>query len=101
MARVKLKNYLYIPYYLDIANLKWACKKVIFNVQCRKLKLPILWKWDEDDIADLPKNVMIKKWVPQQDILAHPNLKLFVTHGGLLRYHDNIIVPFFVSFLVN
>ena len=50
--------------------------------------MPILWKWDEDNIADLPKNVMIKKWVPQQDILAHPNLKLFVTHGGLLRYHD-------------
>ena len=63
--------------------------------------MPILWKWDEDNIADLPKNVMIKKWVPQQDLLAHPNLKLFVTHGGLLRYHDNIIVPFFVSFLVN
>ena len=50
--------------------------------------MPILWKWDEDNIADLPKNVMIKKWVPQQDLLAHPNLKLFVTHGGLLRYHD-------------
>ena len=50
--------------------------------------MPILWKWDEDNIADLPKNVMTQKWVPQQDILAHPNLKLFVTHGGLLRYSD-------------
>ena len=58
------------------------------NIQSRKLKMPILWKWDEDNIADLPKNVMIQKWVPQQDILAHPNLKLFVTHGGLLRYSD-------------
>ena len=58
--------------------------------------MPILWKWDEDNIADLPKNVMIKKWVPQQDILAHPNLKLFVTHGGLLRYHDKRSILCFI-----
>ena len=29
-----------------------------------------------------PDNVMLKKWLPQQAILAHPKLKLFVTHGG-------------------
>ncbi|GAB0090001.1 hypothetical protein DMENIID0001_046320 [Sergentomyia squamirostris] len=43
-----------------------------------------LWKFDEDDIADVPKNVIIKKWLPQNDILAHPNTKLFISHCGLL-----------------
>lgn len=30
------------------------------------------------------KDVMIEPWFDQQSILAHPNIKLFVTHGGLL-----------------
>ena len=41
-----------------------------------------IWKWNAE-IEDLPKNVIVKSWLPQQDILAHPNLKVFVTHGGI------------------
>lgn len=28
--------------------------------------------------------VFIKSWWPQDDILAHRNVKVFITHGGLL-----------------
>ena len=50
----------------------------------------IIWKWDEDSIEDLPSNVLLTKWAPQQDILGHPNIKVFVTHGGLLSLHETI-----------
>lgn len=46
------------------------------------LKQRVLWKF-EDDQQKLPPNVMVRKWLPQSDILAHPNLVLFISHGGL------------------
>ncbi|GAB0099854.1 hypothetical protein DMENIID0001_157440 [Sergentomyia squamirostris] len=44
----------------------------------------ILWKFDNEEIPNIPKNVIIKRWVPQNDVLAHPNAKLFMSHCGLL-----------------
>ncbi len=38
---------------------------------------------NEDDLPhNIPHNVLIKRWLPQNDLLGHPNVKLFVTHGG-------------------
>ena len=36
-----------------------------------------IWKCDVD-IEDLPGNVKILNWLPQQDLIAHENLKVFV-----------------------
>ena len=47
-----------------------------------KLKQKVLWKWETEKMDDLPKNVKLSKWVPQQDVLGHPNIKAFITHGG-------------------
>ena len=63
-------------------------RKQIFLDAFSKLRKPIIWKWDEENVSDIPSNVMIKQWVPQQDVLAHPNLKVFVTHGGLLSVQE-------------
>ena len=41
-----------------------------------------VWKWD-GEVRDVPSNVMMSSWLPQQDLLAHQNLRAFVTHGGL------------------
>lgn len=61
------------------------------------LNVKVLWKWEDESLPDQPSNVRISKWVPQNDVLAHPNVKLFVTHGGLLStleaiYHGVPIV---------
>jgi glucuronosyltransferase len=47
-----------------------------------QLKQKVLWKWETEEMKDKPDNVMLSKWLPQQDILAHPKLRLFITHGG-------------------
>ncbi|KAJ8954692.1 hypothetical protein NQ318_011385 [Aromia moschata] len=55
-----------------------------------KIKQKVLWKWDEDTLPGKPENVKLSKWFPQQDILAHPNTKLFITHGGLLSTIETV-----------
>lgn len=49
-----------------------------------RLKQRVIWKFEDESIPNLPKNLLIKAWMPQNDILAHPNVRLFITHGGLL-----------------
>ncbi|XP_076058887.1 UDP-glucosyltransferase 2-like isoform X1 [Oratosquilla oratoria] len=48
-----------------------------------RLKQRVLWKWNEGHMEDLPPNVRVAKWLPQQDILAHPKIRLFISHGGI------------------
>ncbi|XP_075217442.1 UDP-glycosyltransferase UGT5-like isoform X4 [Lycorma delicatula] len=47
-----------------------------------KLPYLVLWKV-EDELPSLPPNVITKKWLPVKDVLAHPNLKLLIMHGGM------------------
>lgn len=54
------------------------------------LKQRVLWKWDQESMPDLPPNVLLKKWVPQQDILGHPKLRLFITHSGLYSTQESL-----------
>ncbi|XP_018579875.1 UDP-glucuronosyltransferase 2B15-like [Anoplophora glabripennis] len=55
-----------------------------------KRKEKILWKWEDDVLPGKPPNVKVGKWLPQQDILAHANVKLFITHGGLLSTIETV-----------
>lgn len=48
------------------------------------LKQKVMWKWEDENLPGKPDNVLISKWFPQDDILAHPNVRVFITHGGLL-----------------
>ncbi|XP_012250843.2 UDP-glucosyltransferase 2-like [Athalia rosae] len=55
-----------------------------------QLKQRVLWKFDDDYLPEQPKNVMIRKWLPQSDILAHPNVRVFWGHGGLLSSQEAV-----------
>nr|XP_017087342.2 UDP-glycosyltransferase UGT5-like [Drosophila bipectinata] len=46
------------------------------------LKQRVLWKFENESLNNLPTNVMVQRWMPQADILAHPNVKMFLSHGG-------------------
>ncbi|XP_066142481.1 UDP-glucosyltransferase 2-like [Euwallacea fornicatus] len=84
------------------ANFSTKRMKLFLNV-FSKLDLKVLWKFEEE-LPGKPPNVLIKKWVPQTDVLAHPNLKLFITHAGhgsiletIHRGKPALMLPVFVD----
>ncbi|XP_033164772.1 UDP-glucuronosyltransferase 2C1 [Drosophila mauritiana] len=54
----------------------------MFNV-LSKLKERVIWKWeDKENTPGKSANILYSKWLPQDDILAHPTIKLFINHAG-------------------
>lgn len=55
-----------------------------------ELPYKILMKYEDDYMPSKPENLKIHKWLPQQDVLRHPNLKLFITQAGLQSIEEAI-----------
>lgn len=45
----------------------------------------VIFKFDnpENSTINIPDNVLMLDWVPQQAVLAHPNCQVFLTHCGM------------------
>uniref|UniRef100_A0A1B0GEE6 Uncharacterized protein n=1 Tax=Glossina morsitans morsitans TaxID=37546 RepID=A0A1B0GEE6_GLOMM len=56
----------------------------------RQLKQKVLWKFEDPYLPNKPDNVLIRDWFPQDFILAQPQVKAFVTHGGLLSIQETV-----------
>lgn len=65
-------------------------KKKILMRTFAKLPYKVLWKFEDDQLEGKPENVEINKWLPQQDVLRHPNIKLFITQAGLQSMEESL-----------
>lgn len=67
-------------------------KQAILNGFREYPNMRIIFKLDEN--ATVPthniEDVLVQSWLPQESALAHPNVKLFVTHGGLLSTTESV-----------
>ncbi len=54
------------------------------NIAATFAKLPqrVIWKYKGERPATVGNNTLIVDWMPQNDLLGHPKIKLFVAHGG-------------------
>ncbi|KAJ8951682.1 hypothetical protein NQ318_012224 [Aromia moschata] len=67
-----------------------------------ELPYKVLWKAEGDIVHKNRSNIVSREWFPQQDILRHPNVKLFITQGGLQWIDESLqgkklmlMVPFY------
>ena len=81
---------------VDISHFSNQTMKIILNV-FSKLEQRVIIKWGSSKLQNKPDNVFISSWLPQDDILAHPNVKLFISHCGIgsvveAKYHGVPII---------
>ncbi|XP_038604734.1 UDP-glucuronosyltransferase 1A1-like isoform X2 [Tachyglossus aculeatus] len=50
----------------------------------------VLWRYTGTPPANLAKNTKLVKWLPQNDLLAHPKTRAFVTHAGSHGIYEGI-----------
>lgn len=64
--------------------------ETILKALGRLKEYKFLWKFETKEKLpiQLPENVKIQAWMPQNDILAHRNTKLFISHCGLLSTQE-------------
>ncbi|VVC33712.1 Hypothetical protein CINCED_3A004731 [Cinara cedri] len=67
---------------VDPSRLPNSTIQIFINV-LKRLKQKVMWKWDSVDLPPLPDHIMVSPWFPQPDVLGHPNVRLFITHGGV------------------
>lgn len=69
---------------IKLSKMSDEVKAIVANSFAKFPNVKILIKNEEDFVipSHEPANVLVKPWFNQQEILSHPNLKLFCSHGG-------------------
>ncbi|KAM9485056.1 UDP-glucuronosyltransferase-like isoform 1-T1 [Salvelinus alpinus] len=50
----------------------------------------VVWRYTGVVPENAPDNVRLMKWLPQNDLLGHPKVKAFITHGGTHGIYEGI-----------
>ena len=54
-----------------------------FMAAFRRMRYSVVMRFDGDmNVDSVPANVKISRWLPQNDLLGHPNTRLFISHVG-------------------
>uniref|UniRef100_A0A3Q1AYC5 glucuronosyltransferase n=1 Tax=Amphiprion ocellaris TaxID=80972 RepID=A0A3Q1AYC5_AMPOC len=54
----------------------------VFLEAFRQIPQKVIWRYTGKVPGKLPENVRLMKWVPQNELLAHPGARAFITHAG-------------------
>uniref|UniRef100_A0A9J8D8F0 UDP-glucuronosyltransferase n=1 Tax=Cyprinus carpio carpio TaxID=630221 RepID=A0A9J8D8F0_CYPCA len=72
-----------------VSQLPEAKARVFFEA-FRQIPQRVLWRHTGPVPENAPKNVKLMKWLPQNDLLGHPKVKAFITHGGSHGIYEGI-----------
>ncbi|XP_070774450.1 UDP-glucuronosyltransferase 1A1-like [Enoplosus armatus] len=54
----------------------------VFLEAFRQIPQKVIWRYTGQVPDSVPENVRMMQWVPQNDLLAHPGVRAFITHAG-------------------
>ncbi|XP_030608351.1 UDP-glucuronosyltransferase 1-1-like [Archocentrus centrarchus] len=54
----------------------------VFLEAFRQIPQKVIWRYTGKVPDNVPENVKMMKWVPQNDLLVHPRVRAFITHAG-------------------
>ncbi|XP_071763734.1 UDP-glucuronosyltransferase 1A1-like [Centroberyx gerrardi] len=54
----------------------------VFLEAFRQIPQKVIWRYTGPVPDNIPKNVKMMEWVPQNDLLAHQGVRAFITHAG-------------------
>ncbi|CAL8137624.1 unnamed protein product [Orchesella dallaii] len=66
-------------------------RQAFVNTLFKFPNIQFIWKSTHPIQEKLPDNVLVEKWLPQKDILVHPKIKMYITHGGLGGIYESIL----------
>ncbi|XP_064620792.1 UDP-glucuronosyltransferase 1A5-like [Lineus longissimus] len=82
-------GFIFISFGSMLENYPSFLQTILLDVM-QKLPLKVVWK--NANISNIqnkiPANVFVSDWLPQNDVLGHPNVKLFITHCGSGGQHE-------------
>ncbi|XP_052378118.1 UDP-glucuronosyltransferase-like isoform X1 [Oncorhynchus keta] len=55
-----------------------------------KIPQRVVWRYTGVVPENIPDNIRLMKWLPQNDLLGHPKVKAFITHGGTHGIYEGI-----------
>ncbi|XP_041119748.1 UDP-glucuronosyltransferase 1-2-like [Polyodon spathula] len=55
-----------------------------------KIPQKVIWRLTGPTPGNLSANIKLMKWLPQNDLLAHPKARVFMTHGGTHGIYEGI-----------
>jgi len=95
----KSDGFVYMSFgtYADFGILDPSIQQAFIGALQNLSHINFLWKVENVSLVkEFPNNnVYISNWMPQQDILAHPKIRAFITHAGLIGIQEAIynLVP--------
>ncbi|XP_051896232.1 UDP-glucuronosyltransferase 2A1-like [Pristis pectinata] len=64
----------------------------IGGFQCKPAQplAKVIWRYDGEIPPNIGSNTLLAKWIPQNDLLGHPNTRVFISHGGTNGIYEAI-----------
>ncbi|XP_077574898.1 2-hydroxyacylsphingosine 1-beta-galactosyltransferase [Stigmatopora nigra] len=67
------------------AGVKYLSHDIAHKLAGALARLPqqVIWRFSGERPSNIGNNTKLVDWMPQNDLLGHPNIRAFLSHGGL------------------